>query len=58
MAWLFIALIFIILALAILIDNNRKKNNNNPHITIDPNTKSRESSNYLMGDNKDTGGFQ
>jgi hypothetical protein len=54
----FIGLIIFILALALFIDWRRKRNNNNPHITIDPSTKPGESSNYIMGDNKDIGGFQ
>lgn len=56
-AWFFMIFIIIILGFAMLIDYRRKKNNNNPHIPTDPNAKPGDSSNYLMGDNKDTGGF-
>ncbi|WP_200869987.1 hypothetical protein [Cytobacillus firmus] len=57
MWWLLIFIAGIIL-FSLLIDWRRKKNNNNSHISINPNGKPGESSNYLMGDNKDTGGFQ
>lgn len=50
-------LVISILALSIFIDIKRKKNNHNPHIPTNPNVKSGEDSNYMMGDNKDTGGF-
>lgn len=50
--------VLIIFAFALFIDWRRKKNNNNPHIPTNPNTKPGDSSNYMMGDNKDTGGFQ
>jgi hypothetical protein len=55
MVW-FLVLIFGILAFSALIDWRRKKNNNNPHIPTDPNAKPGDSSNYTMGDNRDTGG--
>lgn len=58
MTWFFIVFILLILALALLIDWRSKKNNNHPYLTIDPNAKPGESSNFLMGDYKDTGGFQ
>lgn len=57
MTWFFMILIILILGFAMLIDYRRKKNNNNPHIPTNPSTKPGESSNYLMGDNKDMGGF-
>lgn len=47
----------IILALSIFIDIKRKKNNHYPHIPTNPNVKSGEDSNDMMGDHKDTGGF-
>lgn len=50
--------VLLILAFAFFIDFKRKKNNNNPKIPIHPNAKPGDSSNYTMGDNKDTGGFQ
>lgn len=51
-------LILLILVFAFFIDWRRKRNNNNPHIPTNPNAKPSDSSNYMMGDNKDTGGFQ
>jgi len=56
--WFFIILILGILGFALIIDLKRKKNNNNPQIPTHPNAKPGDSSNYTMGDNKDTGGFQ
>jgi hypothetical protein len=47
-----------IVTFAFFIDRRRKKNNNKPHIPTNPNSKPGDSSNYMMGDNKDTGGFQ
>lgn len=58
MLWFFIIFILMIVAFAFLIDKRRKKNNNNPHIPTNPNAKPGESSNFMMGDHKDTGGFQ
>ncbi|RDU38645.1 hypothetical protein DRW41_03530 [Neobacillus piezotolerans] len=55
--WFFIILILGILGFALIIDLKRKKNNNNPHIPTNPNAKPGDSSNYIMGDYKDTGGF-
>ncbi|WP_409275982.1 hypothetical protein V1499_10285 [Neobacillus sp. SCS-31] len=56
--WFFSFIILGMLGFALLIDIRRKKNNNNPHIPTDPNAKPGDSSNYLMGDYKDTGGIQ
>jgi preprotein translocase subunit YajC len=58
MLWFFIIFILLIVTFAFYIDRRRKRNNNNPHIPTNPNTKPGDSSNYMMGDNKDTGGFQ
>ncbi|WP_139125149.1 protein BatD [Bacillus solimangrovi] len=58
MWWLLAILVVGVLLFALFIDWRRKKKKNNPHITTNPNTKPGESSNYMMGDNKDTGGFQ
>ncbi|WP_186306576.1 hypothetical protein [Siminovitchia fortis] len=57
---LVILLIFILMIIiwALFIDWRRKKHNNNPHIPTNPNAKPGDSSNHIMGDNKDTGGFQ
>jgi hypothetical protein len=41
---------------ALIIDLRRKKNNNNPHFPTNPNAKPGDSSNYMMGDNRYTGG--
>lgn len=54
--WFFIILFSGILLLAYFIDLRRKKNNNNPHSPSNPHAKSGESSNYMFGDNKYTGG--
>lgn len=51
-------LLFSIISIALFIDWRRKNNNNNPHKPTHPNAKQGDSSNYMMGDNKDTGGFQ
>lgn len=56
--WVLFILVLMIFAFALFIDFRRKKNNNNPHIPTHPNAKPGDSSNYMMGDNKDTGGFQ
>ncbi|WP_316572064.1 hypothetical protein [Neobacillus sp. YIM B06451] len=56
--WFFIILILGISGFALIIDLKRKKNNYNFHIPTNPNTKPGDSSNYIMGDNKDTGGIQ
>jgi hypothetical protein len=56
MAWFFLVFILVIVALALIIDIKRKKNNNNPLIPTNPNAKPGDSSNYIMGDNKDIGG--
>ena len=58
MLWILFIFVLLILASAIFIDLKRKKNNNNPKIPTHPNNKPGDSSNYMMGDNKDTGGFQ
>ncbi len=58
MLWILFIFVLLILAFAFFIDLRRKKNNNNPHIPTHPNAKPGDSSNYTMGDNKDTGGFQ
>jgi hypothetical protein len=54
--WFFSGTILGILAVAFLIDFKRNRNNNNPHIPTNPNAKPGDSSNYMMGDNKYTGG--
>ncbi len=51
-------LIFLVLALAALVDWKRRKNNNYPHISTNPNTKPGDSKNHTMGDNKYTNGGQ
>lgn len=56
--WWLVILIVTILLFALGIDLRRKKNNNNPHIPTNPNAKPGDSSNYMMGDNKYTGGGQ
>jgi hypothetical protein len=58
MLWLLLIFVLMTLAFALFIDLRRKKNNNNLHIPTHPNAKPGDSSNYMMGDNKDTGGFQ
>ncbi|GIN86378.1 hypothetical protein J6TS2_27640 [Heyndrickxia sporothermodurans] len=58
MLWFISIIVLGIVAFALLIEWRRKKNNNDPHITTNPNAKPGESSNYMMGDNRDTGGFQ
>jgi hypothetical protein len=58
MLWILFIFVLLILAFAFFIDLRRKKNNNNPQIPTHPNAKPGDSSNYTMGDNKDTGGFQ
>jgi len=54
----FLILFLGIFGFALIIDIRRKKNNNNPHIPTNPNAKPRDNSNYLMGDNRYTGGGQ
>ncbi|NRD78572.1 hypothetical protein HPT25_14505 [Bacillus sp. BRMEA1] len=54
----FIILILSIIGFALTIDLRRKKNNNNLHIPTNPNAKPGDSSNYMMGDNRYTGGGQ
>ncbi|MCF6412064.1 hypothetical protein [Pseudalkalibacillus salsuginis] len=54
--WWFAIMVLGILAFALFIDWKRKKNNNNPHKSTNPNAKQGESSNYMMGDNRYTGG--
>ncbi|WP_066074651.1 LPXTG cell wall anchor domain-containing protein [Neobacillus soli] len=56
--WFFIIFILGILGFALIIYLRRKKNNNNPHIPTNPNAKPGDSSNYMMGDNRYTGGGQ
>ncbi|MBT2688421.1 hypothetical protein J7I93_09530 [Bacillus sp. ISL-47] len=51
-------LIIVTLAFAYSIDRRRKKNNNTLQKGISPNEKPGESSNYMMGDNRYTGGGQ
>ncbi|MGI8385992.1 hypothetical protein [Robertmurraya sp. P23] len=58
MILVFLASVFIVITLAFWIDSKRKKNKNNPHIPTNPNAKPGDSTNYLMGDNKYTGGSQ
>lgn len=58
MLWFISIIVLGIVAFSLLIEWRRKKNNNDPHITTNPNAKPGESSNYMMGDNRDTGGFQ
>ncbi|MGE6256821.1 hypothetical protein ACQKCU_02750 [Heyndrickxia sporothermodurans] len=58
MLWFISIIVLGIVAFALLIECRRKKNNNDPHITTNPNAKPGESSNYMMGDSRDTGGFQ
>lgn len=56
--WWVVIFIAGIILFALFIDWRRRRNNNNPLTPTNPNAKPGESSNYLMGDNKDTGGFQ
>ncbi len=56
--WFFIIFILGILGFTLIIDLRRKKINNNPHIPTNPNSKPRDSSNYMMGDNRYTNGGQ
>lgn len=56
MKWLLIIFLLLVVAFAIFIDWRRNKNKNHPHIPTNPNTKPGESSNYMMGDNRYTGG--
>ncbi|MGG0717205.1 hypothetical protein ABE096_06345 [Robertmurraya massiliosenegalensis] len=55
--WWFVIVIVGVLLYAFLIDWRRKKNNNNPLRPTNPHAKKGEDSNYMKGDNKDTGGF-
>lgn len=57
MLWLLMIFVLLILAFALFIDLRRKRNNNNPETPINPNAKPGDSSNYMMGDNKYTGGL-
>jgi hypothetical protein len=57
MVWFFVFILGI-LAFALLIDWRRKKRKDNLQKPINPNAKPGDDSNYMMGDNKDTGGFQ
>ncbi|MEH7086529.1 hypothetical protein V7139_27945 [Neobacillus drentensis] len=52
--WILFVFVLMILAFALIIDLKLKKNNNNPQIPTHPNAKPGDSSNYMMGDNKDT----
>ncbi|MFD1737198.1 hypothetical protein ACFSCX_11610 [Bacillus salitolerans] len=54
--WIFIALVLVVLTFAFFIDRKNKKIKNNPHISTNPNAKPGEDSNYIMGDNKGSGG--
>ncbi|WP_217269615.1 hypothetical protein [Neobacillus endophyticus] len=54
----FVILILSIIGFALTIDLRRKKNNNNLHIPTNPNAKPGDCSNYMMGDNRYTGGGQ
>jgi len=56
MVGILIGFILLICAFALFIDWRRKKNNNNPLTPTNPNAKPGDSSNYVMGDYKDTGG--
>lgn len=56
MILVFLASVLIVIMLAFWIDWKRKKNKNNPHIPTNPNGKPGDSTNYMMGDNKHTGG--
>jgi len=56
--WFFIIFILGILGFALIIDLMRKKNNNIPNTPTNPNAKPGDSSNYMMGDNRYTGGGQ
>lgn len=49
-------LIIVTLAFAYNIERRRKKNNNTLQKGISPNEKPGENSNYMMGDNRYTGG--
>ena len=53
MIWLIILItLFIVFALALLVDRRNKKINNNNQNPINSNAKPGEDSNYMMGDNR------
>ncbi|MBM6617790.1 hypothetical protein [Bacillus suaedaesalsae] len=54
--WFILLFILAVLLIAFLIDKRNKKIKNNPHIPTNPNAKPGEDSNYVMGDNKGSGG--
>jgi len=57
MIWLIVLIIlFIIIAFAFLVDRRNKKINNNIQNPINAHAKPGESSNYMMGDNRNTNG--
>lgn len=56
--WWIVILIVGTLLFALFIDIRRKRINNNPPIPTNPHAKPGDSSNYMMGDNKEHGGFQ
>lgn len=57
MIWFLMIFVLLIVAFSLWIDWRRKKNNNDPQTTTNPNAKPGDSSNYMMGDNKYTGGL-
>jgi hypothetical protein len=57
MIWFLFFTILIVLGFAFFIDRRRKKINNNPQKITHPHAKPGDDSNYMMGDNKDHGGF-
>ncbi len=57
MSWFWI-MIGGILGFAFLIDWRRKRNRNTSQQPINPNQKPGEDANYMMGDNRYTGGGQ
>jgi hypothetical protein len=56
--WIFLSIVLLAIWFAIWIDWKRKKLKKHPHIPTNPNGKPGDSSNYMMGDNKYTGGSQ